>query len=64
MARGKDYAKLLLTHRQLWFLIFIPLLMLPIPLLIDGEIPNDNDPERPLDAKKVAQFGHGLKMLN
>ena len=59
-ARAKDYLNLILTHRQLWFFIFTPLLLLPMALLIDQEIPNDNNPDQPLDGQKVAQFGYIL----
>jgi hypothetical protein len=57
MATARDYLKLLITHRHLWFFIFLPLLLLPIPLCISGDITNDNDPNQPLDSQKVAEFG-------
>lgn len=63
MAQFKDYLRLILTHRQLWLFIFMPLLLLPIVFIITGEIPNENDPSRPLDAQKVAQFGKGFVMF-
>jgi len=58
MARARDYLWLIISHRQLWFFIFTPLLLMPMAFLITGEIPNDNDPTNPLDKQKVAQFGH------